>query len=113
MIRARLALDGGSFAATLPLKMPLAYLAAGGLVWGLVFVAAGFGVWRLWPWARSLLLGAIVVYQLHVWTNHLIFDTSDYSRQVWPFQLGLSAAWIVIVWGYMFLPGIRRLYQSR
>ena len=103
-------MDGGGLAATLPLAMPLTYLAAGGLAWGVVFVAAATGVWRLWPWARKLVLAAIVVYQLHIWANHLIFDTSDYSRQVWPFHIGISVAWVVVVWGYMFLPGIRRLW---
>jgi hypothetical protein len=112
LARVRLALDGPSFTRTLPLTMPLPYLAAGALVWGLVFVTAAFGVWRLWAWARALLLGAIILYQFHVWANHLIFDTSLYARQVWPFEAGISAAWVAIVWGFMFLPGIRRLYHS-
>ena len=93
--------------------MPPIYLAAGGLVWGIAFVVAALGVWRLWPWARKLVLGAIVVYQLHIWVNHLAFDTSDYARQVWPFHIGISVAWVAAVWGYMFLPGIRRLWRER
>jgi hypothetical protein len=112
LARAWLALDGQSFTRTLPLAMPLPYLAAGAWVWGLVFVVAAFGVWRLWRWARALLLGAIVFYQLHIWANHLIFDTSSYSRQVWPFHAGISAAWVIIIWGFLFLPGIWRLYSS-
>ena len=113
LARARLALDGQSFAQTLPLTMPLAYLGTGGLVWGCVFVVAAFGVWRLWPWARTVLLAAIIIYQLHSWANHLIFDTSAYSRQVWPFQIGLSLAWIAVVWGFLFLPGIRCAFVKR
>ena len=113
LARARLALDGGSFTATLPLAMPLAYLAAGGLFWGIAFIVAACSVWRLWPWARKLVLGAIVVYQLHIWVNHLVFDTSDYARQVWPFHIGISVAWVAAVWGYMALPGIRRLWRER
>jgi len=111
LARARLALGGQSFAQTLPLTMPLAYLGTGGLVWGSVFVVAAFGVWRWWPWARKVLLAAIIVYQLHIWTNHLIFDTSAYSRQVWPFQIGISLAWIVVVWGFFFLPSIRGTFK--
>ena len=110
LVRARLALDGQSFVQTLPLTMPLAYLGIGGLVWGSVFVVAAFGVWRLRQWARKLLLAAIIVYQLHIWANHLIFDTSAYSRQVWPFQIGISLAWMIGVWGFLFLPGIRRIF---
>jgi len=113
LVRARLALDGQSFAQTLLPTMPLTYLGVGGLVWGSVFVVAAFGVWRLWQWARTLLLAAIIVYQLHIWANHLIFDTSAYSRLVWPFQIGISVAWIVVVWGFLFLPGIRRVFVQR
>jgi hypothetical protein len=113
LVRARLALDGQSFAQTLPLTMPLTYLGVGGLVWGSVFVVAAFGVWRLWPWARKLLLVSIMAYQFHISTNHLIFDTSAYSRLVWPFQIGISVAWIVVVWGFLFLPGIRRVFVKR
>jgi len=113
LVRARLALDGQSFAQTLLPTMPLTYLGVGGLVWGSVFVVAAFGVWRLWQWARTLLLAAIIVYQLHIWANHLIFDTSAYSRLVWPFQIGISVAWIVVVWGFLFLPGIRRVFVKR
>jgi hypothetical protein len=61
LARARLALDGESFVATLPLAMPPAYLAASGLVWGIAFIVAALGVWRLWSWARKLVLSAIRV----------------------------------------------------
>jgi hypothetical protein len=112
LARARLALGGQSFAQTLPLTMPLAYLGTGGLAWGIVFVVGAVGAWRLSPWARMLLLAAIIVYQLHMWANHLIFDTSAYSHQVWPFQIGISLAWIVVVWGFLFLPSIRRAFAK-
>jgi hypothetical protein len=112
LARAGLAFEGGPFERTLPLTMPLTYLAICGLVWGLVFAAAAWGVWRLWPWARKLLLGAIVLYQLHIWINHLLFDTSTYSRQVWPFHIGISLVWIAGIWGFLWLRGVRRLYQA-
>jgi hypothetical protein len=113
LARAGLALRGESFIASLPLTMPLPYLAAGAMVWGCIFCVTAFGVWRGWPGARKLLLSAIFVYQLHIWVNHFIFDTSDYARQVWPFQAGVSVAWIVWVWGFLFLPGVRHLYLKR
>jgi len=111
LARAWLALNGSSFERALPLTMPLPYLGFGGLLWGLAFVVAAFGLWRVWPWARKVLLGAILAYQLHIWINHFVFDTSLYARQVWPFQAGLSVIWIVIVWGFLFLPGVKRLYE--
>ena len=113
LARAALAIDGNTFEQTLPLSIPLPYLAGSGLVWGIVFIAVALGVWWLRPWARKLSLGAIIVYQLHIWINHLVFDTSDYSHQVWPSHIGISVVWIIAVWGFAFLPGIRRLYQPR
>ena len=110
LARAWLALNGSSFERALPLKMPLIYLGIGGLLWGCVFVVAAFGVWRLRAWARRGMLGAIIAYQLHIWANHFIFDTSLYARQVWPFEAGLSMIWIAVAWGFLFLPGIKRLY---
>ncbi len=112
LVRAWLALGGQPFIETLPLTMPLPYLAACSIVWGIVFAVAALGLWRLWPWARPLLLGAIVIYQLHIWVNHWILDRSDYARQVWPFEIGISIASIMVIWGYLFLPGIRRLYSK-
>ncbi len=55
-------------------------------------------------------LVGITVYQAHIWVNHALFD---YSRQVWPFAAGLSAATLAVVWGYLFLPGIRRTYKGK
>jgi len=110
LARAWLALNGTSFERTLPLTMPLRYLGIGGLAWGCVFVVTAFGIWRVRPWARKVLLGAIVVYQLHIWINHWVYDTSVYSRQVWPFEAGISLMWTLVVWGFMNLPGIRRLF---
>jgi len=107
LARAALALNGSTFEKTLPLTMPLPYLAAGGIVWGSVFVVTALGIWKMWTWARRLLLIAIIVYQAHIWINHWLFDTSSYSRQVWPFQAGISVITMVVVWGFLFLPGIR------
>ena len=110
--RAWLALNGSSFERTLPLAAPLPYLGLGGLLWGVAFVVIAFGLWRVWLWARKAMLGAILIYQLHIWINHFVFDSSVYSRQVWPFEAGTSLAWIMVVWGFLFLPGIKRLYSE-
>ncbi len=112
LARAWIALGGQPYLRTLPLRMPLVYLAVCGLLWGIVFGVAAAGVWRLWPWARVLLLGAIIVYQVHIWINHLVLDTSTYARGIWAFDAGISAAWVIFVWGFLFLPGIRRAFSS-
>ena len=113
LARAALALNGSTFEKTLPLTMPLPYLAAGGIVWGSVFVVTALGIWKMWAWARRLALVAITAYQVHIWINHLHFDTSNYSRQVWPFHAIISAVWMLVVWGFLLLPGIRRVLQPR
>lgn len=112
LARAWLALNGSSFERTLPLAAPLPYFGLGGLFWGVAFVVIAFGLWRVWLWARKAMLGAILIYQLHIWINHFVLDASVYSRQVWPFEAGLSLAWIMVVWGWLFLPGIKRLYSE-
>jgi hypothetical protein len=112
LARAWLALNGSSFERTLAVAAPLPYLGLGGLFWGVAFVVIAFGLWRVWLWARKAMLGAILIYQLHIWINHFVFDSSVYSRQVWPFEAGLSLAWIMVVWGMLFLPGIKRLYSK-
>ena len=111
LARGWLASFGLGFERTLPLSLPLPYLAACGLIWGIAFAVIAFGLWRLWPWARSLALGAILLYQGHIWANHLLFDVSTYSRQVWPFHIAVSILWIAGVWGFLSLRNIRRPYQ--
>ena len=112
LARAWLALNRSSFERTLALAVPLPYLGLSGLFWGAAFVVIAFGLWPVWVWARKAMLGAILIYQLHIWINHFVFDSSVYSRQVWPFEAGLSLAWIIVVWGFLFLPGIKRLYSK-
>ena len=112
LARAWLALNGSPFERALPLAAPLPYFGLGGLFWGAAFVVIAFGLWRVWPWARKAMLGAILIYQLHIWINHFAFDSSVDSRQVWPFEAGMSLAWIMVVWGFLFLPGIKRLYSK-
>jgi len=111
LARAWLASFGLGFERTLPLTLPLLYLAVCGFIWGIAFTATAFGLWKLWPWSRALALGAISLYQGHIWINHLLFDTSTYSRQVWPFHIAISILWIAGVWGFLSLRNIRQLYR--
>lgn len=96
-----------------PARAPLAWLIAGKLAWGVVFGVTAWGVWRLRPWGRKLLLGAITLYQAHIWLNHILFDASDYARQVWPFAAGVSVVTLGVAWGFMFWPKIRRRYTKQ
>lgn len=99
--------------AWLPARMPLAWLAAGKLVWGLTFGLAAWGLWRLRAWGRTLALVAFTLYQVHIWANHVLFDVSNYARQVWPFYAGLSLVSLALVWGFLFWPSVRQLYVGK
>jgi hypothetical protein len=99
------------YLSTLPVRMPLAWLIAGKLAWGIAWSVIAWGVWRLAAWGRKAALAGIVLYQLHIWINHVLFDTSDHAQQMWPFAAGLSLVTIGLLWGFMFVPAVRRLYE--
>lgn len=86
----------------------LAWLVTGKLAWGVIFGVTAWSVGRLKAWGRKLLLAAITLYQAHIWLNHLLFDVSEYSRQVWPFEAGVSLITLAAVWGLACLPSLRR-----
>ncbi len=102
-----------SYYSTLPLRIPLVWLIGGKLVWGIVFGITAWGVWRLRPWGRKLLLTSLTLYQAHIWLNHILFDVSEYSRQVWPFEAGISLITLAVVWGLVGLPSLRRSYANQ
>lgn len=86
----------------------LAWLVTGKLAWGIIFGVTAWSVGRWKAWGRKLLLAAITLYQAHIWLNHLLFDVSEYSRQVWPFEAGISLITLAAVWGLACLPSLRR-----
>jgi hypothetical protein len=95
-----------------PTAMPMGLLASTSLAWGLVFGLCGLGLWRLRPWGRKGALAAVSLFHAHVWLNHLLFDRSDYARQVWPFALAHTLAALLVVWGFLYWPAVRRLYAG-
>jgi hypothetical protein len=94
-------------------SMPMALLGGTSLVWGVVFVACSLGLWRLRPWGRTGTLVAVTLFHVHIWLNHAVFDRSDYARQVWPFAVVHTLATLLFVWGVLYWPSIRRLYDEQ
>lgn len=92
-------------------SMPMAWLAVTSLVWGLVFGACSLGLWRLRPWGRRGTLASVTLFHVHIWINHLLFDRSDYARQVRPFAVAHTLVALLIVWGFLYWPTVRRLYD--
>ena len=109
--RAGVALHYGALLPNLPMTVSWAYLVAMGSFWGLVFVACAIGLLRFRPWGRWATLAAATLYQAHVWVNHLLFDASDYALQTRPRDLLLTVLFLVIVWGLLNWPGVRRSFE--
>jgi hypothetical protein len=93
-------------------SMPMNLLAGTSLVWGIVFAVCGLGLWRLRSWGRKGMLMAVTLYHAHIWVNHIVFDRSDYARQVWPSAIAHTLVTLFLVWGFLYWPSIRRLYAT-
>jgi uncharacterized membrane protein (DUF2068 family) len=114
LARAYSALRQASALADVPLStsMPMALLSVTSFVWGLIFAVCSVGLWRLRSWGRMATLVAATLFHVHIWINHIVFDRSDYARQVWPFAIVHSLVALTIVWGFLNWPSIRRLYSQ-
>jgi hypothetical protein len=92
----------------LPTTVSLNYLAAMGGLWGVVFIVCTVGLSCFLPWGRWLTLAAVTLHQAQVWTNHLLFDASHYARQTHPRDLALTLVLLLLFWGSLNLPRIRK-----
>ena len=94
-------------------SMPMTWLSGTSLVWGISFAVCGLGLWRLRPWGRVVTLIAVTLFHAQIWFNHIVFDRSDYARQVWPFAIVHTLATLIVVWGFLNWPSIRYLYDEQ
>jgi hypothetical protein len=83
-----------------------------GLTWAIGFGLAAWGLWRLRSWGRTWMLIAIIAYQSQQWIMRfsLMRSSDEVIRR--PADMVLSLLSIVVVWGFLFIPKIRRLYRS-
>jgi hypothetical protein len=58
-------------------------------------------------------LVATTLFHAHIWFNHIVFDRSDYARQIWPFAIFHTLVVLIAVWGFLNWVSIRRLYRKR
>ena len=114
LARAVSALYQASALADLPqvTAMPMTLLFGTSLVWGIVFGVCSFGLWKLRPWGRVSTLAAATLFHAHIWFNHIVFDRSDYARQVWPSAIVHTLVVLIIVWGFLNRASIRHLYNE-
>ncbi len=83
-----------------------------GLTWTFGFGLAAWGLWRLRSWGRTWTLIAIVVYQIQQWLMRLALSRSSDEVIRRPADAFLSLLSIAMVWGFLFIPKIRRLYRN-
>jgi hypothetical protein len=96
----------------LPMTVSWTYLAAMGGFWGTVFIACVVGLVRFRPWGCWGTLVVVTLYEAHIWLNHLFFDASDYARMTWPRNLVLTTLLLLIVWGTLSFPSVRRVFRQ-
>lgn len=96
----------------LPLSLPPAVSIAGNAIWAAVFGLLVLGLWRLKPWARWGTLAAVTIYLAQYWIERLVFGQSDYIRVTTWFYVGLDAVILVLVWGSLLRPKVRRAFSS-
>jgi hypothetical protein len=100
------------FMRTLNLTTEANLLIIMGLTWAIGFGLAAWGLWRLRSWGRTWMLIAIVAYQAQQWIMRLSLMRSSDEVIRRPADLFLSLLSIVVVWGFLFIPKIRRLYRD-
>jgi hypothetical protein len=81
-----------------------------GLTWAIGFGLAAWGLWRLRSWGRIWMLIAIVAYQAQQWIMRLSLMRSSEEVIRRPADVFLSLLSIAVVWGFLFIPKIRKVY---
>ncbi len=82
-----------------------------GSMWAIGFAIAAYGLWRLRAWGRRWTLIAIAAYQLHLWIERLTLERTPYEQLTRPANIVLSVLLIIAVWGFLFLPKIRKSFR--
>ncbi len=88
-------------------------LIVSGLTWMIGFGLAAWGLWRMRAWGRTWTLIAIVAYQAEQWIMRLSLMHSSDEVIRRPADAFLALLSIAIVWGFLFIPKIRRLYREK
>ncbi len=100
------------FMRTLNLTTEANLLIIMGLTWAIGFGLAAWGLWRLRSWGRTWMLIAIIAYQAEQWIMRLTLMRSSEEVMRRPADVFLALLSIAVVWGFLFIPKIRRLYRD-
>ena len=74
------------------------YIALGGAVWGLAGLPAALGLWGRRAWSGIAARLAALVFLLTYWIDRLWFSAERMPVINWPFSLGVSIIWLVLVY---------------
>jgi hypothetical protein len=97
-----------SYLRQLPFDLPLPYLVASRVCWGVIWLMVALGVWRRSAWARAGMLAGSVLYVAQGWFDRLVWGRSDYLVVTRPWAavasvLGVALAWWIVLryrhWG--------------
>lgn len=102
-----------SFMRSLGVSVPGEMLIVTGTTWAIGFLIAAIGLWRIKAWGRHWMLIAIVAYQLQILIERFTLERSTYEALTRPAALAVSISSIAIVWLSLFLPKIRRVFDTQ
>jgi len=73
------------------------YLLSSGLIWGVLWLALAWGLWKGRRWARRSTIMAFVVYGLYYWLDRLLLRRNPISD--FPFSLATTLLVLsLVVW---------------
>jgi hypothetical protein len=101
------------FMRSLGLATEAQILIVSGATWAAGFGLAAWGLWRMRSWGRAWMLIAIVAYQVEQWIMRLSLMRSSDEVIRRPADVFLSLCSIAVVWGFLYIPKIRRLYREK
>jgi hypothetical protein len=88
------------------------YLAATGLFWGSLWLAAAWGLWRGRRWAPSLTILAAVTYTLYYWLDRLLLS-GDSPGINWPFAAAINAALLFLTVRILTRSRVKAFFQEK
>jgi hypothetical protein len=83
-----------------------------GAVWAIGFSCASIGLWRLKSWGRRWTLIAITAYEIELWIERFTLERTSYEQLTRPLDAVVSIVIVLLVWGFLFLPKIRRTFKT-
>jgi hypothetical protein len=96
--------------ATLDLSLPIWLPMLSGGMWGLIWLAMAWGLWRRLPWARRWMLIAFPVYELMVIGEQAVFARGAYERGRLVFAIGLAVGLTLFIGLMLNRPRIRQAF---